>query len=275
MADLISVVPFSATQLMDDDFLLALWRSPTFLEPHLLLRFSSPPALALGAIVAIVALLRRVRRLASTPLHSDQRGSTTMIDFVLVAPVFVYFMFLVFQYAILARDHLFTHYAAYQAARSARVYLCPPFLISPSDLLDSEFDIKVCDDGLAEEKAELAARLAMIPAAPFRTLKCYQGCADAPIDAVSALANANGLSKRRAALRRQTLYAFDQDNVKVTVATAPMAVITAGKASPHTPVTARVEARILLLDQIGWVFADGHRKDGHYYVVSKAEVSLL
>ena len=43
----------------------------------------------------------------------------------------------------------------------------------------------------------------------------------------------------------------------------------------HVPVTAKVEARFLLLEYAGWVFARGQRKDGRYYTISKAEVNLL
>jgi len=40
-------------------------------------------------------------------------------------------------------------------------------------------------------------------------------------------------------------------------------------------VTAKVEARFLLLEYAGWVFARGQRKDGRYYTISTAEVNLL
>ena len=59
-------------------------------------------------------------------------------------------MFVVFQFAILAKNHLFTHYAAYAAARSARVYFCPALPIT----IRSFIDVKTCDDDAAPGKAD-------------------------------------------------------------------------------------------------------------------------
>jgi hypothetical protein len=41
------------------------------------------------------------------------------------------------------------------------------------------------------------------------------------------------------------------------------------------PVVATVQARFLLLDYAGWLFADGQRRDGRYFTLSTAEVTLL
>jgi hypothetical protein len=276
MADVLAAAPFGTATLVDGDFLAALWRSPTFLDPDGLIRLASPLAATLVLAAGLLVVSHRAgRRRYALALHRDEGGAATMIDFVLVTPVFVFFMFLVFQYSILAKNHLFTHYAAYQAARSARVYLCPEFPLSLGDAADRAAGIAVCDSDAAQEKAEFAARLAMIPAAPYRRLKCQSDCGQAPLDAVQSLAQANGLSRRVRAMREQTRYMFDRDNVKVSIKRAPMALFTAANHSPQTPVTAIVEARIMLIDYTGRIFADGKRKDGHYYVISRAEVSLL
>ncbi|TBF89529.1 TadE/TadG family type IV pilus assembly protein [Rhizobium leguminosarum] len=223
-------------------------------------------------LLASMLLLPRLsaRRRRISELHGDISGSTTMMDFVLVTPVFVFFMFVVFQFTILAKNHLFTHYAAYAAARSARVYFCPAFPIT----LRSIIDVKTCDDDAAAGKADLAARLALIPAAPYDQLKCVGAC-QPPEDALKSLADASGLSKNWRAMRNQARYMFDPQNVTVTVDRAPMALYAAINRSPHVPVTAKVEARFLLLEYAGWVFARGQRKDGRYYTISTAEVNLL
>ncbi len=166
-----------------------------------------------------------------------------MMDFVLVTPVFVFFMFVVFQFTILAKNHLFTHYAAYAAARSARVYFCPALPITIRSLIDA----KTCDDDAAPGKADLAARLALIPAAPYDQLKCVGAC-QPPEEALKSLADASGLSKNWRAMRNQARYMFDPQNVTVTVDRAPMALYAAINRSPHVPVTAKVEARFLLLE---------------------------
>jgi hypothetical protein len=225
-------------------------------------------------LFASMLLLPRLsaRRRGISELHGDISGSTTLMDFVLVTPIFVFFMFVVFQFAILAKNHLFTHYAAYSAARSARVYFCPSFPITPRSALG--FDVEACDDDAAAGKADLAARLALIPAAPYGQLKCVGAC-QPPEDALKTIADASGLSKNWRAMRNQARYMFDPQNVTVTVDRAPMAPYAAANRLPHVPVVATVEARFLLLEYAGWIFARGQRKDGRYYTISKAEVSLL
>lgn len=261
--------------MLDGDFWSSLLYSPTFWLPrdHGALLATLGVSLALfGAMIALPVLSARRRRLSA--LGRDQSGSVTMLDFVLVTPLFVFFMFAAFQFAILARNHLFTHYAAYMAARSARVYLCPPFPITVGALLDDQFGIKTCDSGAAMQKAEMAARLALIPAAPFKTLRCRNGC-QPPEALLKSVAEATGVGKRWGAIQRQARYMFDRDNVKVTISTAPMANYVVLKRVPHVPVKAFVEARFLLIDYAGWLFADGKRRDGYYYTVSRAEVTLL
>ena len=90
-----------------------------------------------------------------------------------------------------------------------------------------------------------------------------------------APADAAGVSSRWGAIQRQARYMFDRDNVSVKVALAPMATYVALKRTPHVPVVATVQARFLLLDYAGWLFADGKRKDGYFYTLSTAEVTLL
>lgn len=228
-------------------------------------------AIALMLFASMLLLPRlSARRRRISELHGDASGSTTMMDFVLVTPIFVFFMFVVFQFTILAKNHLFTHYAAYAAARSARVYFCPALPITIRSIIDP----KTCDDDAAPGKADLAARLALIPAAPYDQLKCVGAC-QPPEEALKALADASGLSKNWRAMRNQARYMFDPQNVTVTVDRAPMALFAAISRTPHVPVTAKVEARFLLLEYAGWVFARGQRKDGRYYTISTAEVNLL
>jgi len=228
---------------------------------------------SLSLLICLPLLSARRRRIRD--LHGDEKGSTTMLDFVLVTPLFVFFMFVVFQFAILAKNHLFTHYAAYMAARSARVYMCPQFPISTGQALDVyAFKLQTCDSDKAPAKAETAARIALIPAAPFKTLKCISGC-QAPEAVLKAIAQATGVSSRWGAIQRQARYMFDKDNVKVQVDRAPAALYALIRNTRQVPVVAKVEARFLLLDYAGWLFADGKRKDGRYYTISRAEVTLL
>jgi hypothetical protein len=260
----------------DGEFWNSMLHSRTFWLPEDHGALLGTLAVALALLASMLLLPRlSARRRKLCELHRDTSGSTTMLDFVMVTPLFVFFMFVVFQFAILAKNHLFTHYAAYMAARSARVYLCPQFPITVGAFLDKQFNVQVCNDGQAAAKADTAARIALIPAAPYKTLRCHGGC-NAPEAVLKNVADAAGVSKRWGAIQRQARYMFDKDNVTVTVALAPMALYAAAKRTPQVPVKATVEARFLLLDYAGWLFADGKRKDGAgYYTISRAEVTLL
>ncbi|MBP2448393.1 hypothetical protein JOH51_005901 [Rhizobium leguminosarum] len=113
--------------IFDGAFWSSILHSRTFWIPedHGALFGTFAIAMILFASMLLPRLSARRRRISE--LHGDISGSTTMMDFVLVTPVFVFFMFVVFQFAILAKNHLFTHYAAYAAARSApRLFLPGP-----------------------------------------------------------------------------------------------------------------------------------------------------
>lgn len=262
------------TSFFASEFWSSVLRSHTFWVPQDHGALLGTLALALALLATMLLLPRHSRRRRRvSELHCDAVGSVTMLDFVLVVPLFVFFMLVVFQFAILARNHLFTHYAAYMAARSARVYLCPQIPLSGA-FLDVQPGAKVCDSDAAAQKADTAARIALIPAAPYKTLPCQSGC-KAPEAVLRNVAEAAGVSERWGAIQRQARYTFDKQNVTVTIGLAPMATYAAAKSIPHMPVKATVAARFLMLDYAGWVMADGKRKDGRYYTVSRAEVTLL
>lgn len=259
------------SSILDSAFLEALLRSPTFWLPSNGAALAGTAGLAALLLVLSALLLgTRPGRRARADLAADETGSVTALDLVLVTPLFVLFMFMVFQFAILSKNHLFTHYAAYQAARSARVHFCPIIPLGAADVVNR----MPCRDSAAAGKADLAARLALIPAAPYRQVRCSSGCAypDAVLRAVFSTTGQFSLSR---AMTRQARYMFDKQNVKVTVQRAPLAMYARGVRSPHVPVVATVEARFLLLEYAGWVFADGRRSDGNTYTISRAEVSLL
>ncbi|CDZ56621.1 TadE/TadG family type IV pilus assembly protein [Neorhizobium galegae] len=265
---------------LDGALWAALLRSRSFWLPQdhgLLLATLGLMLVLLLAIAGLPRLFARRRHIAG--LHGDMSGSATAVDFVLVVPIFVFFMFLVFQFTILAKNHLFTHYAAYSAARSARVNFCPamPLPVTTGNFSDQViFGIKVCtDDETAQTRADYAARMALIPAAPYKQLKCASGC-QIPEAVLRSVVQTAGINRNWNAVKNQALYMFDTQNVAVTVERAPMATYAASNRIPHVPVVATVEARFLLLDLTARIFATGRRPDKKgYYAVSKAEVSLL
>lgn len=85
--------------------------------------------LATGALGSLIALVWIAMRLASrqprrrTRLALDERGAAEAVDFVLTFPLLLGFMFLFVQFVMAANASLIVHYAAFAAARAARVHL--------------------------------------------------------------------------------------------------------------------------------------------------------
>lgn len=90
--------------IFDGAFWSSILHSRTFWVPQdhgALLGTFAIAMLLLASMLLLPRLSARRRRISE--LHGDISGSTTMMDFVLVTPVFVFFMFVVFQFTILAK----------------------------------------------------------------------------------------------------------------------------------------------------------------------------
>jgi len=253
------------------DFARALSTSPTFLPqmaPLVAIAFVAPVALVLH-------LWRRARRpvgeASPGALHADRRGVVVASDFALVILPVILFTLGILQTAWLMRETVIVHYAAYAAARSARVHLCPPL---PESLALSMMRARGegdCTDDLG--RAEAAARLALVSAAPPWGIPCLGAC-EVPEAALSAIARNTGNAARLAALRDQARYAFDADNVRVDVGFVPQFAWLAMTPGAEPPVRARVTFRHYVVYAVGRALGV-RRADGYYYRESTAEVSLL
>lgn len=231
-----------------------------------------------GALLALAARRGRLRPLAS--LLGEERASAAAMDLALVVPVFTYIMLMFVQFAILLQDAQIVRYAAFVAARSARVHLCAP-LPAPT-LIGSGLALmrgQPCDRD--EGRADKAARYALIAASPADPLlRCEGGCslpANMPAG-LAALAAGTGMNDHLKAWQNEARYAFDTANVKVkadiTLVGALLSLPGAGNNGEH-PGHARVEFHHILLPMMGTVFGSGKRTDGKWYAIMTAEATVL
>jgi len=105
-------------------------------------------------------------------IRRDCNGGASALDFAITLPVFMTILALVIQLAAMANDAIVTHYAAYSAARSARVWMWDrdqerrwprqiPAVRTPARLVNRGAAVR--------EKIEHAARFALISASPSGT----------------------------------------------------------------------------------------------------------
>lgn len=251
-------------QQFDAEVWQAVWQSPTFL-PNLLPGFAATGTLVLlGWWICRMTSPRMLRA-----LWQDQRGAATAMDLALVAPVFVFVMLLILQWAMLMKDTLIVHYAAFAAARSARVHLCPP--PANGDMANmSVMGGMACDNDTSQP--EMAARYALITASPFGPRSCDGGCSP-PQDVVVALANGTGTQTNLRAWQDQAQYAFDGSNLEIQSELLP---VSAKAGTPgESPARVRVRFRHILLPWMEWTFGNGRRGDGTAYTIIEAEVTVL
>lgn len=240
--------------------------------------------LSLTLLVILIWLLTRLRPMISLKtLASDQRGSSVAIDFVLTLPIFLTLLLLIVQYALMSHTALLVHYAAYSAARSARVWMWDkqdmrpwprpvPALRTPDSLSNSSPEV--------QRRAETAARFALIAASPA-DVSIQRSPTQMPHSVLSSMAKASGLEGREQALINKAEYAFDPSNTIVQIKPAvsslnqPGIEIDAAQPGDAWAVTAIVTFRMSLDMPIAARLLGKSRGDGSYYETSTAEVTLL
>lgn len=162
------------------------------------------------AAAAYYLAARMLRRTKARGLHQNQSGSAVAVDFVLVLPLFLILISMLLQLAMLMNGSMIVHYAAYSAARSARVFAFE----------EADMDLKVwtskplLDQGGVREKAERAARFALMAASPSNSSisGLDQSSWIGTLTDNSELAN---LGTKADAMRAKAAYAFDPANSKV------------------------------------------------------------
>lgn len=232
-----------------------------------------PPPAAIGLVAGLVAILL-LRKRATVPLSQlvrDSQGAASVLDLVLVAPVFTLIVVAFLQWAILLNDTIMVHYAAFAAARSARVYLCPTIPTNAGDLAQLLLDN--CSE--AKEKYTNAARFALIPASPSNPKYGCDGC-QLPADALRALAQGLQMTDQTNAWLSQASYAFDPANLEVEASVPLIAEAERlGGDMRERPVTVTVKYRHVLMPVVDQVYRDGYLPDGTGYVVITAQMTLI
>jgi len=266
--------------LTDSGFLQALWHSPTWL--------TQAAVWGGGLLLSSLALLWLLRRalhsagkfpLRRRDLHQHQGGAAAAVDFVLTFPVVLIILFVVVQFMLLLNDALIVHYAAYQGARSARVWMWDfdprRFLSVDLPLMNNPIALRNLNSGEVRDQVERATRFALIPAAPA----AGGGSGPVPAQALNAAAQVAGADGRAEVLRRKAGYAFDPANSQVSYGVAtPMDRVEFGldllKQGDAWPVKVEVSFRVRLEVPVVRIFGSS-AGDGNYYTTIKAEMVLL
>lgn len=279
-----ATIEAGAAGLMDSGFLLALWQSPTWLAQSA----AWGGGLLLSALLLLWSLRRSLRRLAvrrgssqglHARLHADQGGAAAAVDFALTFPVVLIMLFVVVQFMLLLNDALIVHYAAYQGARSARVWLWDfdprRFLSVDMPQLNNPLTLRNPNSGEVQGQVERAVRFALIPAAPA----AGGGRGPIPARALDAAAQVAGANGRAEVLKRKAGYAFDPANSQVSYALATR--LDPAKFGVYRlqqgdawPVKVKVAFRVRLEVPVVRIFGSD-AGDGNYYTTIKAEMVLL
>lgn len=193
----------------DIEFLKAIWVSSTFRESLL------SAGLFFAFLILLVYLVLRalmkenlvagVRRCFC--LNKDSRGSANAADFVLIMPFFMFIMCLFVQMAMVVNTSLIVHYAAYSAARAARVHFCN------RSVLEYTLGYLNCSVERAERAALKAARYTLIAASPVDD--SIQSNGNPPNQSLQLLADE--YLERKSPILIQARYAYDDRNVIVEV----------------------------------------------------------
>jgi hypothetical protein len=252
--------------------------SPTFWTGTVLMSVA-----ATCCAVLLALLLRGARRRRLRSLHSDEAASAAALDMTLVFPIAVLIACVTVQFALLANASFVTHYAAYSAARAARVHLWNPRPIrSFARALETRerrlATLALINDGAADSNAFRAACLSLAAVAPSSGAV---GREPAMVRSVAPFLQRLGVETRgsgTAVLRRKVGYSCRPSNTQVDVGITNLS--TAGLLLPRPPtlieslpVTAEVSYRYRLTLPPGALFGIRGR-DGHYTRTLRAAVMV-
>jgi hypothetical protein len=264
--------------MLNIELIAALVASPTFYGTVVLWGLAC--LAGAGALVAAVWRLRR-QQIRWRALSPDERGSATAADFVLTLPFFLVVVLWVIQFGIMANDALIVHYAAYSAARSARVWMWDRQMVRIPGVDERILNNPVVRrnrDPEVQRRVERAARFALIAASPADPAVRSAG-GTVPRRVLRAVAAEGGRPDRRDVLTRKARYAFAPENSTVRfdivreISPYPDILFDYFKPADAWPVTAEVRYRMHLAIPAAWVL--GERGNGHFYRWVDAKVTLL
>ena len=213
----------------------------------------------------------------SWPLGKRRRGSIGL-EAVLALPAVLLIAGVVAQTMLLAQTRVYVEHAAYAAARSALVHLCNDpgimdFLTSPYGAVQ---DYR-CDD--SQEPWNNAAKWALVKAAPSSHFATQRGgCEDMPAG-VELVTGTPMDGQLGTALRNRICYAFQGDNVEVSVEWADddgwVSQFGAILSPEARPIRATVRFKAALTTPIQRLLSQGVHSDGTPWRLIEATVVLL
>jgi len=245
----------------------SLMRSDTFWSETVFFGCISLMLLLLSILVLIV---RKPNRKRLTNVFTDTNGSAAAVDFVLTFPIVMVVVLVAVQYALLANASLVVHYAAYSAARSARVYAFDTYTDRFTRILrntgnGSAFLYYMRNRNRVKDRALMAARLPLVAISPAS--KAVKSKQPKSADWKNAKKLVDILAKDtpksdKDALYRKAYYAFDAKNLKVdTGLLFDISSMSSGKTPfqkgiDEWPVRAEVSYRFYLYLPVSRFFGD-------------------
>lgn len=246
-----------------------------------------------GTCGVFVLCIWNLRRRTVVPLCQprNERGVSAAVDFTLTLPIIFLVVMLTIQFALLANASFIVHYAAYQAARAARVHLFDASTTAARTLtlvgLDNALTLSLANKSVAEEKALDAARLALISIGSAK--KSVQTLPDTGSQAwqsmqtlAQTLAQQEGTSQSDVFVTKAS-YVFDRSKTEVEIEldTSLQQIVggIGGAATPLSaaewPVNTTVRYQFLLtMPGTGRIFGTAGA-DKFFYRQLQAEMSLL
>jgi hypothetical protein len=201
------------------------------------------------------------------------RSGSLSLEAALLLPVLLLVFGVTAQYFIFAHSRVYVQQAAYAAARSAIVHKCmPPNLLRMLDNPASAIGAASCTDN--RKKWEDAARWHLVPASPAAVNAQARGqCPNLPA-AESLMAGSQMSAELSAAFRARLCYAFEPENVQVTVLWEP-GLASAASRNGRPAMRATVRFRYPITAPIGLFLSHGERADGTLWRWGEATVLLL
>ncbi len=217
------------------------------------------------------------------PIIGRHRRGSVVLEAVMALPAMLVLFGAVSQVMITAQSRVQLEQAAYAAARSALVFMCPDFnLIAllqsasvnprPSECMTRRSEL----NAIAQARAEDAARWALVAAAPTTPASFARGCDQVPA-AKEILTGSDRIMGRDTAAEHAICYVFEPGNV-----TVELDWVTANSFF-NPSAEARMQAKVTFLFPLSTPFRRfilnfddnaGERGDGTYFLRRTATVNL-
>ena len=272
-------------------FLQALSSSPSFLS------LMVQCVVGMLAVVVVLLFLSVHFKSRSAPpnrireLVGNETGSAAALDFVMTMPLFMLMITLFVQLAMIANSALIVHYAAFSAARSARVHMwhrdvwwdkLDDYVVNSEDS-SVLFPVLYAKNAQAAKRAaHNAAKWVLIAASPV-SKNSWARPVNVPERIIRRIAGQNLPEDREATILRQAAYAYGEQNTEIEIIPAALSVSINSLGylqemlmpSNAWPIKATVRFRKYLSLPLAAVALGTRSEHGKYFRWIEAEMTLL